>query len=285
MYELMNGKEVAEQIKLQVKEEISALDIKPTLAVIVVGDNPASKVYVNNKKKACEYVGIQSLECIFPEDATEAELIQIIDELNESSCVSGILVQLPLPEHINPDVVIERITPEKDVDGFTAINTGKLWLGKYDLAPCTALGVIELLDYYHIDIAGKHCVIVGRSNIVGKPISALMLERNATVTVCHSKTQNLSDITRKADILIAAVGKPKFIKWGMVKEGAVVIDVGINRDETGKLCGDVAFDRTPDDGEGVADKSSYITPVPGGVGPMTVAMLMKNTLIAAKNLK
>jgi methylenetetrahydrofolate dehydrogenase (NADP+)/methenyltetrahydrofolate cyclohydrolase len=280
----MNGKEVAEKIKSQVKEEIMALDLEPTLAVIVVGNNPASKVYVNNKKKACEQVGIKSLECIFPDDVTEAELIQIIDELNESPCVSGILVQLPLPEHINPDVVIERIAPEKDVDGFTTINTGKLWLGKYDLAPCTALGVIELLDYYNIDIAGKHCVIVGRSNIVGKPVAALMLERNATVTVCHSKTKNLSDITRQADILIAAVGKPKFITWGMVKDGAVVIDVGINRDENGKLCGDVDFDRTPKDGEGVADKSSYITPVPGGVGPMTVAMLMKNTLIAAKNL-
>ena len=282
MRKLMNGKEVAERIKSQVKDEITELGLKPTLAVIVVGDNPASKVYVNNKKKACEQVGIESLECIFQEDVTEAELIQIIDELNDSACISGILVQLPLPEHINPEVVIERIAPEKDVDGFTAVNTGKLWLGKYDLAPCTALGIIELLDYYNIDIAGKHCVIVGRSNIVGKPVAALMLERNATVTVCHSKTQNLSDITRQADILISAVGKPKFITWGMVKEGAVVIDVGINRDENGKLCGDVAFDATSDGGEGVADRASYITPVPGGVGPMTVAMLMKNTLIAAK---
>lgn len=282
MYELMNGKEVAEQIKRQVKDEIASLGLEPTLAVIVVGNNPASRVYVNNKKKACEYVGIQSLECIFPEEVTEAELIQMIDELNASSCISGILVQLPLPEHINEEIIIERIAPEKDVDGFTAVNTGKLWLGKYDLAPCTALGIIELLDYYNIDIAGKHCVIVGRSNIVGKPIAALMLERNATVTVCHSKTQNLADITRNADILISAVGKPKFITWGMVKEGAVVIDVGINRDENGKLCGDVAFDETPDGGEGVADRASYITPVPGGVGPMTVAMLMKNTLIASK---
>lgn len=276
MYELMNGKEVAKQIKLQVKDEIAALGLEPTLAVIVVGNNPASKVYVNNKKKACEYVGIQSLECIFPEDTTEAELLQMIDELNESSCVSGILVQLPLPEHINAETVIERIAPKKDVDGFTAINTGKLWLGKYDLAPCTALGIIELLDYYNIDVAGKHCVVVGRSNIVGKPVAALMLERNATVTVCHSKTQNLSDITRKADVLIVAVGKPKFITWGMVKDGAVVIDVGINRDTDGKLCGDVDF-------KGVSDRASYLSPVPNGVGPMTVAMLMKNTLIAAKS--
>lgn len=284
MYTIMNGKEVAEQIKAQVRDEISNLGLDPTLAVIVVGNNPASKVYVRNKKKACEEVGIKSMECIFPESVTEVELLQLIDELNESACISGILVQLPLPAHINPEVVIERIAPEKDVDGFTAVNTGKLWLGKYDLAPCTALGVIELLDYYNIDIAGKHCVIVGRSNIVGKPMAALMLERNATVTVCHSKTKNLSDITRNADILISAVGKSKFITWGMVKDGAVVIDVGINRDENGKLCGDVAFDRTADGGEGVADKASYITPVPGGVGPMTVAMLMKNTLVAAKTL-
>lgn len=282
MYTLMNGKEVAEQIKAQVKDEISNLGLEPTLAVIAVGNNPASKVYVRNKKKACEEVGIKSMECIFPESVTEVELLQLIDELNESACISGILVQLPLPAHINPEVVIERIAPEKDVDGFTAVNTGKLWLGKYDLAPCTALGVIELLDYYNIDIAGKHCVIVGRSNIVGKPMAALMLERNATVTICHSKTKNLSDITRNADILISAVGKPKFITWGMVNDGAVVIDVGINRDENGKLCGDVDFDRTSNGGEGVADRTSYITPVPGGVGPMTVAMLMKNTLIAAK---
>ena len=285
MYQLMNGKEVAEKIKLQVKDEISSLGIEPTLAVVVVGDNPASKIYVNNKKKACEYVGIQSLECIFQEGVTEAELLQIIDELNESACISGILVQLPLPAHINPETVIERIAPEKDVDGFTAANTGKLWLNKHDIAPCTALGIIELLDYYNIDIAGKHCVVVGRSNIVGKPVAALMLERNATVTVCHSKTHNLSDITRQADILISAVGKPQFITWGMVKDGAVVIDVGINRDENGKLCGDVAFDGTPDGGKGVADRASYITPVPGGVGPMTVAMLMKNTLDAAKKMK
>ena len=284
MYTLMNGKEVAERIKTQVKDEIIACGLAPRLAVIVVGNNPASKIYVNNKKKACEQVGIESLEYIFPEDVTEAELIQIIDELNEHPCVSGILVQLPLPKHINEAVILERIAPEKDVDCFTAINTGKLWLGKHDLAPCTALGILELLDYYNIDIVGKHCVIVGRSNIVGKPVAALMLERNATVTVCHSKTKNLPDITRQADILISAVGKPRFITWGMVKDDAVVIDVGINRDENGKLCGDVDFFKNPDGGDGVADRASYITPVPNGVGPMTVAMLMKNTLIAAKNL-
>lgn len=276
MYQLINGKEVAENIKLQVKEEIKSLGKDVTLAVVIVGDNPASKVYVNNKKKACKLVGIQSLEYGLPENTSEDELLSLIDRLNNYNYVDGILVQLPLPRHINTDMVIERINPEKDVDGFTAINTGKLWLGQYDIAPCTAIGVIELLDYYNIDIAGKHCVIVGRSNIVGKPVAALMLERNATVTVCHSKTQNLYDITRTADILITAVGKPKFITRDMVKDGAVVIDVGINRDENGKLYGDVDF-------ENVKDKTTAITPVPGGCGPMTVAMLVKNTLEAAKS--
>lgn len=276
MYQLINGKEVAEKIKLQVKEEIKSLGKDVTLAVVIVGDNPASKVYVNNKKKACKLVGIQSLEYGLPENTSEDELLSLIDRLNNYNYVDGILVQLPLPRHINTDMVIERINPEKDVDGFTAINTGKLWLGQYDIAPCTAIGVIELLDYYNIDIAGKHCVIVGRSNIVGKPVAALMLERNATVTVCHSKTQSLYDITRTADILITAVGKPKFITRDMVKDGAVVIDVGINRDENGKLYGDVDF-------ENVKDKTTAITPVPGGCGPMTVAMLMKNTLEAAKS--
>ena len=276
MYQLINGKEVAEKIKLQVKEEIKSLGKDVTLAVVIVGDNPASKVYVNNKKKACKLVGIQSLEYGLPENTSEDELLSLIDRLNNYNYVDGILVQLPLPRHINTDMVIERINPEKDVDGFTAINTGKLWLGQYDIAPCTAIGVIKLLDYYNIDIAGKHCVIVGRSNIVGKPVAALMLERNATVTVCHSKTQNLYDITRTADILITAVGKPKFITRDMVKDGAVVIDVGINRDENGKLYGDVDF-------ENVKDKTTAITPVPGGCGPMTVAMLVKNTLEAAKS--
>ena len=276
MYQLINGKEVDEKIKLQVKEEIKSLGKDVTLAVVIVGDNPASKVYVNNKKKACKLVGIQSLEYGLPESTSEDELLSLIDRLNNYNYVDGILVQLPLPRHINTDMVIKRINPEKDVDVFTAINTGKLWLGQYDIAPCTAMGVIELLDYYNIDIAGKHCVIVGRSNIVGKPVAALMLERNATVTVCHSKTQNLYDITRTADILITAVGKPKFITRDMVKDGAVVIDVGINRDENGKLYGDVDF-------ENVKDKTTAITPVPGGCGPMTVAMLVKNTLEAAKS--
>jgi methylenetetrahydrofolate dehydrogenase (NADP+)/methenyltetrahydrofolate cyclohydrolase len=211
-----------------------------------------------------------------PEETTEDELLSLIDVLNDLKCINGILVQLPLPKHIDESKVLERIVPEKDVDGFTAINTGKLWQGEYTIAPCTAMGIIELLDYYNIEIAGKHCVIVGRSNIVGKPLAALLLERDATVTVCHSKTKSLSEITNKADILISAVGKPKFITWGFVKKDAIVIDVGINRDENGKLCGDV-------DAENVANKVSLLTPVPGGVGPMTVAMLMKNTLTTAKD--
>lgn len=276
MYELIDGKMVAEHIKQQVKNEIVSMDRDVTLAVIVVGDNPASRVYVNNKKKACEYVGIKSIEVAMPENVSEDILFDTIDELNYNQDVNGILVQLPLPKHINEKAVLERIWADKDVDGFSAYNTGKLWQGEYDIAPCTAIGIIELLDYYGIDISGKNCVVIGRSNIVGKPVASLLLERNATVTMCHSKTKNLSKVTSKADILISAIGKPKFITWGFVKKDAVVIDVGINRDENGKLCGDV-------DAENIANKASMLTPVPGGVGPMTVAMLMKNTLIAAKN--
>ena len=276
MYKLIDGKQVAEHIKQQVKTEIASMNRNVTLAVIVVGDNPASRTYVNNKKKACEYVGIKSLEFIFPEDVPEHILFDMIDELNYNQDVNGILVQLPLPKHINEKAVLERIWPDKDVDGFSAYNTGKLWQGEYDIAPCTAIGIIELLDYYGIKIAGKNCVVVGRSNIVGKPVAALLLERDATVSICHSKTKNISEITSKADILISAVGKPNFITWGFVKKGAIVIDVGINRDKNGKLCGDV-------DAENISTKASLLTPVPGGVGPMTVAMLMKNTLVAAKN--
>lgn len=275
MYKLIDGKQVAEHIKQQVKTEIASMNRDVTLAVIVVGDNPASRTYVNNKKKACEYVGIKSLEFIFPEDVPEHILFDMIDELNYNQDVNGILVQLPLPKHINEKDVLERIWPDKDVDGFSAYNTGKLWQGEYDIAPCTAIGIIELLNYYNIDVAGKHCVIIGRSNIVGKPVASLLLERNATVTICHSKTKNLSEITSKADILISAVGKPKFVTWGFVKKDAVVIDVGINRDENGKLCGDV-------DAKNIANKVGFLSPVPNGVGPMTVAMLMGNTLIAAK---
>lgn len=275
MYKLIDGKQVAEHIKRQVKTEIASMNRDVTLAVIVVGDNPASRTYVNNKKKACEYVGIKSLEFIFPEDVPEHILFDMIDELNYNQDVNGILVQLPLPKHINEKAVLEKIWPDKDVDGFSAYNTGKLWQGEYDIAPCTAIGIIELLNYYNIDVAGKHCVIIGRSNIVGKPVASLLLERNATVTICHSRTKKLSEITSKADILISAVGKPKFVTWGFVKKDAVVIDVGINRDENGKLCGDV-------DAENIANKVGFLSPVPNGVGPMTVAMLMGNTLIAAK---
>ena len=276
MYELIDGKKVAEHIKQQVKTEIESIGSDVTLAVIVVGENPASRVYVNNKKKACDYVGIKSIEVNMPENVSEDALFEMIDTLNYDQNVHGILVQLPLPKHINEKEVLERIWPDKDVDGFSAYNTGKLWQNQYDIAPCTAMGIIELLNYYNIDVSGKHCVIIGRSNIVGKPVASLLLERNATVTICHSKTKNLSDITSKADILISAVGKPKFVTWGFVKKDAIVIDVGINRDENGKLCGDV-------DAENIANKASMLTPVPGGVGPMTVAMLMQNTLIAAKN--
>lgn len=277
MYELINGKEIAEHIKQQVKADIASFGRDIKLAVIVVGGNPASRVYVNNKKKACEYVGIESIEWREHEDISEEALLDTIDIFNKRYDIDGILVQLPLPQHIDENKVLQRIAPEKDVDGFTAINIGKLWQGKYNLAPCTAMGIIELLDYYNINVAGKHCVIIGRSNIVGKPTAALLLERNATVTICHSKTENLCAITSQADILISAVGKPKFVTSEMIKDDAIIIDVGINRDENGKLCGDV-------DAEGVKNKAALLTPVPGGVGPMTVAMLMKNTLEAAKKM-
>lgn len=275
MYQILSGKEVAEHIKQQVKEEIEHHELKVTLAVIIVGDDPASKVYVRNKSRACEYCGIKSVEYVLPEYTTEGELLTLIDELNTNTEINGILVQLPLPKHINADEVIERIDPAKDVDCFTAINTGKLWQGRYGIAPCTPAGIVAILDYYNIDITGKNVVIVGRSNIVGKPTAALMLERNATVTVCHSHTKDLYKHTSAADILISAVGKPKFITWGLVKKGAIVIDVGINRDENGKACGDV-------DVKNIENKIGALTPVPGGCGVVTVAMLMRNTLIATE---
>ena len=273
-YKVLDGKQVANNIKQSVKNEITNNNIQACLAVIMVGNNPASQVYVNNKKKACEEVGIKSLEFSLPEETTEDELLFFIDILNMRHDVNGILVQLPLPKHINEDNIIHRIDIRKDVDGFSATNIGKLWLGDYQIAPCTPAGIIELLNYYNINVEGKNCVVVGRSNIVGKPIAALLLERNATVTICHSKTEDLHMITKQADIVIAAVGKSKFITDGMVKQGAIVIDVGINRDENGNLCGDVDF-------ENVKNKA-WVSPVPGGVGPMTIAMLMKNTLTAAK---
>jgi len=278
MYNIIDGKKVSAYIKDQVKEKTEELRKEGkeiTLAVIIVGDDPASRVYVNNKKKACEYVGFRSLEYALPAETSEEELLELIDRLNADESVNGILCQLPVPKHIDDDKVIDRIAPEKDVDGFSKINVGKLWVGDYDLAACTPMGVMELLKYYDIELSGKNCVIIGRSNIVGKPMAALLLEKNGTVTVCHSRTKNLSEVTSKADILVAAVGRAGFVTGDMVKEGAVVIDVGINRNAEGKLCGDVDFDA-------VKEKASFITPVPGGCGPMTIALLMKNTLIAAE---
>ena len=281
MYKLIDGKEVSAFVKDNVKSEVEKLaenGVEITLAVIIVGNNPASRVYVNNKKRACEYTGMKSLEFALDESASEKELLDLIARLNNDNSVNGILCQLPVPKHIDEEKVIDRISPDKDVDGFSKINVGKLWLGEYDLAACTPMGVMELLKYYDIDVCGKNCVIIGRSNIVGKPMAALLLEKNGTVTICHSRTKNLAEVTSQADILVAAVGRAGFVTADMVKEGAVVVDVGINRNNEGKLCGDVDFDA-------VKEKASYITPVPGGCGPMTIALLMKNTLIAAEKQK
>ncbi len=278
MYKLIDGKEVSAFVKNQVKEQVNVLKEngkEVTLAVIIVGDDPASRVYVNNKKRACEYTGMKSLEFALSGDTSQEELLSLIDKLNDDKSVNGILCQLPLPKHIDESKIIQAIKPQKDVDGFSAVNVGNLWLGEYEFASCTPMGVIELLDYYNIDISSKNCVIVGRSNIVGKPMASLLLERNGTVTVCHSRTKDLASHTKNADILVAAVGKEKFIKADIVKDGAVIVDVGINRGADGKLYGDVDF-------EFVKEKASYITPVPGGCGPMTIAVLMKNTLAAYK---
>lgn len=274
MAELIDGKLISAQIKDECKEKVALLKdkgIEVTLAVIQVGEDPASSVYVSNKKKACEYIGANSLSYNLKEDSTQEELLKLIDELNNDEKVNGILVQLPLPKHFNEDEVIRRINPDKDVDGFHPINVGRLSIGEKGFVSCTPAGIIELLKRSNVEIEGKECVIIGRSNIVGKPMSMLMLRENATVTVCHSRTKNLSEVTKRADILIVAIGKPKMIDASYVKEGATVIDVGIHRvDPTSKkLCGDVDFDSV----EPVAGK---ITPVPGGVGPMTIAMLMSN---------
>lgn len=277
MINLIDGKYVAAQIKNNVALDVIELKkkgINPCLAVILVGEDPASQVYVRNKKKACEECGIISEEFVLPADVGQEELLKLISALNYDESVNGILVQLPLPAGYNEKEVIEAINPDKDVDCFHPSNVGRVMTGDYSFLPCTPAGVIEMLDCYNIDITGKECVVVGRSNIVGKPMSMLLLNRNGTVTTAHSKTKNLADITRRADILVAAVGRPKFITEDMVKEGAVVIDVGINRVD-GKLCGDIDFDN-------VASKASFITPVPGGCGVTTVAMLMKNTVTAAK---
>lgn len=278
MYKIIDGKLVSQSVKDAVKAETSALKEKGvdiTLAVIIVGDDPASRVYVNNKKKACEYVGFKSLEYALPAETTQEELMALVEELNARDDVNGILCQLPLPKHLDEKAVIEAISVKKDVDAFHASNVGKIMIGEYDFLPCTPAGVMEMLAYYDIDVTGKNCVVIGRSNIVGKPMAMLLLHKNGTVTITHSRTVDLKNVTNKADILVAAIGKAKFVGADMVKDGAVVIDVGMNRDENGKLCGDVDFDA-------VAPKCSYITPVPGGVGPMTIAVLMKNTLKACK---
>lgn len=277
MCKIIDGKAVSAAVKDEVAREVEILrkkGISVGLAVILVGENPASKIYVANKKKACEQLGIVSHEYLLPENATESELLELVDTLNNEDSINGILCQLPLPPHINEKAVIAAIDPKKDVDAFNAVNVGRIMIGDYDFVPCTPAGIMEMLKYYDIDPAGKRCVVIGRSNIVGKPMAMLLLHKNGTVTVCHSKTQNLCEITSRADILVAAVGSAKFVTPDMVKEGAVVIDVGMNRKD-GKLCGDVDFDA-------VKEKCSYITPVPGGVGPMTIAMLMKNTVTAAK---
>lgn len=276
MAHLIDGKAISLQIKEELKQkaaEYKEKGIEVTLAVIQVGNDPASSVYVGNKKKACEYIGIRSLSYELPEETTQDELLSLVKELNEKEDVNGILVQLPLPSHIDEDLVIKTIAPEKDVDGFHPQSVGALSIGQKGFVSCTPAGVIELLKRSNIEIEGKECVIVGRSNIVGKPMALLMLRENATVTVCHSRTKDLKEVTKRADILIVALGKPKFITSDYVKDGAVVIDVGIHRDENNKLCGDVDFND-------VKDKVEAITPVPGGVGPMTIAMLMNNCMEA-----
>ena len=275
---ILDGKAVSAKVKEEVKAEVEALKkqgVSVGLAVIIVGNNPASRTYVNNKKKACEAAGIVSEEYALPEETTQEELLALVRELNQKDSINGILCQLPLPKQLDEEAVIAAISDKKDVDAFSAVNVGHIMIGDYSFLPCTPAGIMEILRHYNIDVAGKECVVVGRSNIVGKPMAMLLLHQNGTVTICHSKTKNLKDVTSRADILVAAVGIPHFVTADMVKEGAVVIDVGMDRDENGKLCGDVDF-------AAVEPKASYITPVPGGVGPMTIATLLKNTVTAAK---
>ncbi len=275
---ILDGKAVSAKVKEEVKEEVEALKkqgVSVGLAVIIVGNNPASRTYVNNKKKACEAAGILSEEYALPEETTQEELLALVEELNHKDSINGILCQLPLPKQLDEEAVIAAISDKKDVDAFSAVNVGHIMIGDYSFLPCTPAGIMEILRHYNIDVAGKECVVIGRSNIVGKPMAMLLLHQNGTVTICHSKTKNLKDVTSRADILVAAVGIPHFVTADMVKEGAVVIDVGMDRDENGKLCGDVDF-------AAVEPKASYITPVPGGVGPMTIATLLKNTVTAAK---
>ena len=275
---IIDGKAVSRAVREQVAAETAQLKEKgivPGLAVIIVGEDPASQVYVNNKEKACAEVGFYSEKFALPESTTQQELNALVEELNARKDINGILCQLPLPAHLNDKEVINLISPEKDVDAFHPVNVGAIMIGDYNFLPCTPTGVMELIHSTGVDISGKKAVVIGRSNIVGKPMAMLLLHENATVEITHSKTKNLSEITSQADILVAAIGKAKFVTADMIKEGAVVIDVGMNRDENGKLCGDVDF-------ASAADKCSFITPVPGGVGPMTISMLMKNTLTAAK---
>ncbi len=278
MAKIIDGKKIREYNLDKIAEQVSELKengIEPALAVIIVGSDPASRIYVNNKKAACERVGMRSVEYALPEETTTEQLLALIDELNADKSINGILCQLPVPKHINKNLVLERIHPTKDVDCFHPENVGRLSIGSGEIVPCTPMGMVKMLEYEGIDPTGKHCVIIGRSDIVGKPMAMLMLARNATVSICHSKTVNLAEITKQADILVAAVGIAKFVKADMVKDGTIVLDVGMDRDENGKLCGDVDYDE-------VEKKASMITPVPGGVGPMTIAMLMRNTLTACK---
>ncbi len=280
MAELMNGKTVSAAKRAELKERVTALnnnDIQVGLAVIIVGNNSASRVYVNNKKKGCEEIGVNSYEYALPEETTQAELLTLIDELNNDSKVNGILCQLPLPAHIDEQAVINSINPEKDVDAFHPFNVGHIMIGDYTYLPCTPAGIMEILKFYNISVAGKKCVVIGRSNIVGKPMAMLLLKENGTVEICHSRTKNLAEETSQADILVAAVGKADFVTADMVKDGAVVVDVGMNCNAEGKLCGDVCFDE-------VEKKASYITPVPGGVGPMTITMLLENTVRSAEKI-
>ncbi len=276
--EIINGKEIAAKTKAEIKLKVEALirdGVRPALAVIIVGDDPASRVYVNNKKKACAELGIYSEEYALPANTEMKDLLDLIDTLNSRDDISGILCQMPLPRHLDEKAVIDAISPEKDVDAFHPINVGKIMIGDFDFLPCTPAGVMRLIKETGVSVAGKRCVVIGRSNIVGKPMSMLLLHEHGTVTICHSKTENLAEITKTADILVAAVGRANFVTANMVKDGAIVIDVGMNRNKEGKLCGDVDF-------EAVAPKCSFITPVPGGVGPMTIAMLMANTVTAAE---
>lgn len=275
----MDGKAVSAKVKEQVAQEVAALQgqgVCPGLAVVIVGEDPASRIYVNNKKKACQATGIHSEEYALPASTTQEELLALVDTLNHKEDIHGILVQSPLPKGLDEGAVVEAIDPQKDVDAFHAYNVGKIMMGDYHFLPCTPAGIMELLQAYDIPVEGKRCVVIGRSNIVGKPMAMLLLQQDGTVTVCHSKTPGLAAITREADILVSAVGRVGLVTPGMVKEGAVVIDVAMNRNSEGRLCGDVDF-------AAVEPKASYITPVPGGVGPMTRAMLMRNILTAARN--